>query len=107
MHQSHIRKAKTYDRKPLRDRRNDVKSCPALDGTKCIRVDDYKLRGGACKKKCKRGNKKKAEPKCRYQKQKQNHDEMRAINAAFQKKRKEGKTTERKMPESRSHIVHV
>lgn len=58
-------------------------------------------------KKVQERKQKKAEPKCRYQKQKQNHDEMRAINAAFQKKRKEGKTTERKMPESRSHIVHV
>lgn len=62
---------------------------------------------GHAKKSAREETKKKAEPKCRYQKQKQNHDEMRAINAAFQKKRKEGKTTERKMPESRSHIVHV
>lgn len=34
------------------------KSCPALDGTKCIRVDDYKLRGEGMQKKCKGGNKK-------------------------------------------------
>lgn len=43
-------KQKLITDSPLHDRRNGIKSCPALDGTKCIRVDDYKLRGGARKK---------------------------------------------------------